>query len=573
MKPSCTCYLQIAMNILMIASSPLKTNNIMMKNKSKFLVVICLLMFFGCSKKYEAEPLGLINDDIIFDPADKNADYTKQFLYGTYNQLPDWYNRVDGGFLDAGTDDALPSRFGTQPDFYRMGRISSVTLPDNAWSRNYMGIRRVNLFLSKIAVVPTTATLKTQWKAEARFLRAYFYFELIKRWGGVPIVGDKVYNLSDDLNISRSTFDECVNYIVSELDAIKGELLPATVPDADWGRANIGANLALKSRVLLYAASPLNNPTNDQSKWTAAANAAQEVKALGIYTLTSNWVANFYATKNTEFIFIKESATNANIEINNGPIGYQQGAGTTSPSQNLVDAFLMANGKMISDPSSGYDLNNPYANRDPRLTGTVMHNGKQWLGRPVETFEGGQDKPGGNRTQTRTGYYLRKFMGAFEGSTAYSNQPHHAILFRYAEVLLNHAEAVNESNGPISDVLADLVLIRKRAGIAAGADNLHGLSNSLTRADLRDIIRNERRIELAFEEHRTWDLRRWKLAEVVLNQPVRGVKIERNGAALTYTYFDAAKSVFDASKMYLYPIPQTEILSNTKMVQNSGWSN
>lgn len=534
---------------------------------------MCLLVFFGCSKKYEAEPLELINDDTIFDPADRNADYAKQFLYGTYGQLPDWYNRVDEGFLDSGTDDALPSRLGTQPDFYRTGRISSVSLPDNTWSRNYTGIRRANLFLSKIDIVPTTPTQKAQWKAEARFLRAYFYFELIKRWGGVPLVGDKVYQSSDNLNIARNTFDECVNYIVSELDAIKGDLLPATVPDADWGRANIGADLALKSRVLLYAASPLNNPSNDLAKWTAAANAAQAVKALGVYTLTSNWSANLYATKNTEFIFIKESATNANVEINNGPIGYQQGLGATSPSQNLVDAFLMANGKMISDPASGYNPNNPYVNRDPRLTGTVMHNGKQWLGRAVETFEGGRDKPGGNRTQTRTGYYLRKFMGAFETSTAYSNQPHHALLFRYAEILLNHAEAVNESNGPIADVLADLVLIRKRAGIAAGTDNLYGLSNTLTKDQLRDIIRNERRIELAFEEHRTWDLRRWKIAEVVLNQPVRGVKIESNGSGFTYTYFDAAKSVFDASKMYLYPIPQSELLSNNKMTQNSGWSN
>lgn len=495
-----------------------------MNNYKIYIAIICLLFAFGCSKKFEAEPLDRITGDLIFDPLDKNADYAKQFLNGTYLLLPDWYNRIDGSFLDAGTDDAVPSRIGTQAEFYRTGRISSTTLPDDVWSKNYLGIRRANLFLSKVDVVPTTAVLKTQFKAEARFLRAYFYFELVKRWGGVPLIGDKVYTINDDINVPRNTLDECYAYIVAELDAIKSSLLPYAITDGDWGRANIGAAMALKSRVLLYAASPLSNPTNNIQKWALAAQAAADVKALG-YTLVTDWVANFNATKNTEFIFIKQNVLNTNIEINNGPIGYLQGLGLTSPSQNLVDAFLMLDGKAISDAGSTYDSNNPYLNRDPRLTATIMHNGKNWLGRPVETFEGGQDKPGGNRTQTRTGYYLRKFMGKFETSTTYTNQAHHVILLRYAEILLNHAEALNESGGAVADIVNNLVLIRKRAGILPGSNNLYGLSLTLSKDELRKIIQNERRIELAFEEHRTWDLRRWKLAEIELNKPVRGVQI------------------------------------------------
>lgn len=543
-----------------------------MNNYKKYFVFICLLLAVACSKKFEAEPLERITGELIFDPADKNADYAKQFLNGTYLLLPDWYNRIDGTFLDAGTDDAVPSRIGTQADFYRTGRISSSTLPDDVWRRNYLGIRKVNLFLSKIDVVPTTDLLKTQFKAEARFLRAYFYFELVKRWGGVPLIGDKVYTIDDDINIPRNTLDESYAYIVSELDAIKTLLLPYSISDGDWGRANLGAALALKSRVLLYAASPLSNPTNNTQKWALAAQAAADVKALG-YTLVTDWVANFNATKNTEFIFIKQNALNTNIEVNNGPIGYLQGVGLTSPSQNLVDAFLMADGKAIADAGSTYDQNNPYTNRDPRLTATIMHNGKNWLGRPVETFDGGQDKPGGNRTQTRTGYYLRKFMGKFETSTSYSNQGHHVILLRYAEILLNHAEALNESSGAVAAIIDNLVLVRKRAGILPGANNLYGLSQTLTKDQLRAIIQNERRIEFAFEEHRTWDLRRWKLAEVELNKPIRGVQITKNGTALSYTYFNVVNAAFDASKMYWYPIPQAEILANNKMVQNPGWSN
>lgn len=543
-----------------------------MNNYKKYFAITCLFLALGCTKKFEAEPLERITGDLIFDPADKNADYAKQFLNGTYLLLPDWYNRIDGTFLDAGTDDAVPSRIGTQADFYRTGRISSSTLPDDVWRRNYLGIRRANLFLSKIDVVPTTDLLKTQFKAEARFLRAYFYFELVKRWGGVPLIGDKVYTINDDINIPRNSLDECYTYIVSELDAIKTLLLPYAVSDGDWGRANLGAALALKSRVLLYAASPLSNPTNNTQKWALAAQAAADVKALG-YTLVTDWIANFNATKNTEFIFIKENALNTSIEVNNGPIGYLQGVGLTSPSQNLVDAFLMLDGKTISDPGSIYNPSNPYANRDPRLTATIMHNGKNWLGRPVETFDGGQDKPGGNRTQTRTGYYLRKFMGKFETSTSYANQGHHVILLRYAEILLNHAEALNESGGAVADIVNNLVLIRKRAGITAGANNLYGLSLTLTKDQLRTIIQNERRIEFAFEEHRTWDLRRWKLAEVELNKPVRGVQIVKTGAVLSYNYFNVVNAAFDASKMYWYPIPQAEMLANNRMVQNPGWSN
>ncbi|TCC90187.1 RagB/SusD family nutrient uptake outer membrane protein [Pedobacter frigiditerrae] len=543
-----------------------------MNNYKKYFAITCLFLALGCTKKFEAEPLERITGDLIFDPADKNADYAKQFLNGTYLLLPDWYNRIDGTFLDAGTDDAVPSRIGTQADFYRTGRISSSTLPDDVWRRNYLGIRKANLFLSKIDVVPTTDLLKTQFKAEARFLRAYFYFELVKRWGGVPLIGDKVYTIDDDINIPRNSLDECYAYIVGELDAIKTLLLPYAVSDGDWGRANLGAALALKSRVLLYAASPLSNPTNNTQKWVLAAQAAADVKALG-YTLVTDWIANFNATKNTEFIFIKENALNTSIEVNNGPIGYLQGVGLTSPSQNLVDAFLMLDGKAISDPGSIYNPNNPYANRDPRLTATIMHNGKNWLGRPVETFDGGQDKPGGNRTQTRTGYYLRKFMGKFETSTSYANQGHHVILLRYAEILLNHAEALNESGGAVADIVNNLVLIRKRAGITAGANNLYGLSLTLTKDQLRTIIQNERRIEFAFEEHRTWDLRRWKLAEVELNKPIRGVQIVKTGTAFTYNYFNVVNAAFDASKMYWYPIPQAEMLANNRMVQNPGWSN
>ncbi|MBN9297357.1 MAG: RagB/SusD family nutrient uptake outer membrane protein [Filimonas sp.] len=536
------------------------------------------LLTASCSKTLEKEPLELINDDLVFDKIDKNADYAKQYLNGIYLCMPDGYNRVNNAFLDAGTDDAVQSQDGSDIESYRNGRIAALNTVEGGtmWTRCYAGIRRANMFLSKIDVTPADSTLKVQWKAEARFLRAYFYFELVKRWGGVPLLGDKVYGLTDNINLGRNSITDCINYILTEITAIQDKLVPANVADKDWARANKGAALALRSRLLLYVASPLYNTTNDVQKWAAAASAAKDVMLLGNYSLNSDFIGLFNAVKNTEIIFLFEKAQSQNVETNNGPIGYTVGKGYTSPSQNLVDAFLMKNGKRIQDAGSGYDATNPYANRDPRFDASILYNGKTWLGRPLETFDGGKDRPGGSALQTKTGYYLRKFMGKFESSGSYSNQNHHVILFRYAEILLNYAEALNEANGPgatSGDVYNALKDIRKRAGITAGTDNLYGLPATTTKDDMREIIRNERRIELAFEEQRFWDIRRWKTAESVMNAPVKGMRIAKSPTGTyTYTVQDVAPSTFDKTKMYWYPIPYSEIETNINMTQNPGWS-
>jgi hypothetical protein len=545
-----------------------------MKSVKNIITGLSLMVILAsCSKSVETEPLERISEDLVFDNIDKNADYAKQFLNGTYLQLPDGYNRIVGAFLEAGTDDAVSSQDGSIVEGFRTGLVSGQNVPDNTWSRNYTGIRRANMFLSKIDVVPTTPELKIQWKAEARFLRAYFYFELVKRWGGVPLIGDKIFGLNDNVNLNRNTSDECYNYILSEIEAVKDLLLPAVVADQNIGRANKGAALALKSRVLLYRASPLLNPNGDMQRWNDAANAAKDVMLLGNYTLGSDFIALFNSVKNSEIIFMKEQAQSKEVEVQNGPIGYFEGQGVTSPSQNLVNAFPMKNGKMPSESGSAYDPANPYSNRDPRFAATIFYNTSKWLNRPLETFDGGLDRPGGSRIQTKTGYYLRKFMGKFESSGVYSNQNHHVILFRYAEILLNYAEAVNEVNGPVKEVMDAITAIRKRAGITAGADSRYGINLLITKDQMRELIRNERRIEMAFEEQRFWDIRRWKTAEQVLNGPVKGMRIVKNpDATFSYTILDIAPSTFDASKNYLFPIPYAEIQTNPNMTQNPGYT-
>lgn len=543
--------------------------------KSKYLLYILAgvcVMQAACRRTLETEPQDRLTDDLVFDEMDKNADNAKSFLYGIYAQLPSGYNRSANAYLDNATDDGMASQDGDRTEDFRKGRLSPLNVTDNPWVTNYGGIRRVNMFLSKIDRVPATAELKRAWKAEARFLRSVFYFELMKRWGGVPLMGDTILKITDNLNYSRNTLEQTKDYILSEIAAYKDSLLPANMNDADVGRANKGAALALKARVLLYWASPLYNPDNITQRWTDAANAAQEVTDLGIYSLSTDFAGLFITGKTTEMIFAKNGTPNQTVEQYNGPVGYLNaaaGRGWTSPSQELVDAFPMINGLPITNALSGYVASKPYEKRDLRFEATILYNGKKWLNRPVETFEGGLDKPGGIITQTKTGYYLRKFMGKFESSAAYSNTIRPVVLFRYAEVLLNFAEAKNEESGPVKPVYDALGLIRKRAGITGPA---YGLPAGITKDSMRIIIQNERRIELAFEEHRHWDIRRWKIAGKVMNAPLSGMKIVKNtDGTFTYTRFAAATSAFDVTRMYWYPIPYSEIETNPNMKQNIGW--
>jgi hypothetical protein len=561
--------------------------------KSKYTVLTLLLAILLCTeacRKYETEPLYTIQDELVWDELDSLGTLAGWFLADIYNYLPNGFNRITGDFLDAATDDALPSRNNQPVQYFTNGSINVLNNPDPLWANAYYGIRASNVFLKNIDKVPNNV-LRTFGKAEARFLRAMSYFELVKRYGGVPLIGDTIFTLQDNLQLPRNNFEQCVNYIVTECDAIKDQLRKETIADGDWGKAQRGAALALKSRVLLYAASPLMNgggvesspalkaltgyPAYDANRWQKALDAADSVIALKYYALQASFNNVFTVKRNTEVIFSKQRGNTFDIESFNAPVGYGDPAisyGFTSPTQDLVDAFPMANGRAITDAASGYNAQAPYVNRDPRLALTVFCNGSIWLKRAVETFTGGKDKPGGNTVQTRTGYYLRKFMADMSNNTTYTNQNHNFIFFRYAEILLNKAEALNEL-GRTSEVYEQLVLLRKRAGITAGSNNLYGIAAGLNQTQMRTVIQNERRIELAFEEHRFWDIRRWKIAPQVLSGQVKGMRITKDAAnnTLSFQVVDAAPVTFNAAKLYHMPIPYSEIVKNQVLVQNEGW--
>jgi len=550
----------------------------------------------GC-KKYEQFPVDKVTANYVFDAKDSAGVNAQAFLNGIYSKLRSGHNRVGGDYLDAASDDAVSSATSptTSVTLLSTGAYNSYTFPgdEDSWAYYYQGIRSANEFVNNINVVPVLAqykgySVKYLWKNEARFLRAQFYFELIKRYGGVPLLGNKVFDINDNIALPRNSFADCVKYIVSECDAIKDTLLTAPLanPNANTHRPTKGAALALKARVLTYAASPLFNggnidPANpltgytdySVNRWEQAAAAAKDVINLGTYTLIKNYRDVFLTQNNSEVIFFRQGDNGNAIETNNGPVGFTSatGRGQTSPTQGLANAFPMNNGLTINDAASGYNANNPYTNRDPRFYYTLLYNGAQWLNTQLQTYEGGISKPNSNIQQTRTSYYLRKFMGNNELATSYSGHNEDWIILRYADILLDYAEAQNEASGPASDVYQVLKDIRTRAGILPGSNNNYGLKTGMTQAEMRTAIQNERRVEMAFEESRYWDIRRWKIAETVMNQPRLGLSITQTNSGLSYNTTTVLNTKFNVPSMYLYPIPYTEVLKNPNMKQNPGW--
>ena len=577
-----------------------------------FLGASLLFMASACNDGYEKEPVERFTLDYLFSKVDSAGIQSRYFLNNLYlEHLYSGYNRIDGDFLDAASDDAV-SINNTDPTVYKLlvGRYSAVSrLTDMEWGSYYQGIRKANIVINNIDVVPfnikyvnalgETKPLNYTMKAEARFLRAYLYFELVKRYGGVPLVGDNVYVLGDDIQLPRNTFAQCIDYIVNELDEIKDDLRSLPMSDAaEFAHAPTKeACLAMKARVLLYAASPLFNEkplevgnellgyaSYDRERWNLAAQAAKDLidqfgpEGKGTLRLASDYrniFLNFYGGNNPEVIFFRPSGKNKNIETANGPLGFSGnslGNGNTNPTQNLVESFPMKDGKMPhqSKKYPYHPEDDPFKDRDPRLDFTVLHNGSRWLNTTLVTQVGGAHNPSGGQ-YSRTCYYMAKFVKDYQSSGSYDDDIHLWVIYRYGEVLLNYAEALNEYlDAPSREVYDALIALRARAGIEEGDDKLYGLKAEMTQAEMRAVIQNERRIEMAFEEQRYWDIRRWRIAENIFKEPLRGSSIQTVGGKTNYYEVNLLSVSFDA-KRYLYPIPYLEVIKNKNMVQNPNW--
>ena len=537
----------------------------------------------------------ILDREMILTMTEKQAlesyDVAQKRVNGLYTYLPNGFSPVGGAMMAAASDEAEYSVASSSVHMFNNGSWNPLNNPDNVWTYYYQGIRQATLFLEtadqinmeRYKLDPQNqadyemrmANIE-RWKYEARFLRAYFYSELVKRYGGVPLANELMDMDTDYRNIPRNTLQECIDFIVDECGQVAPHL-PAVYQASDMGRVTRGAALALKSRVLLYAASELfNNPvwaqgyerkdlislsgTDRQTRWENAAKAAGEVLwgadvAEAGYKLSGNYQSLFRSFSDNEIVLVRRNGYDNSFEKSNYPIGADQATGGTAPSGNLVDAYETTGGRTFTwkDPSMAA---RPYENRDPRFAATIMPNNSTFQGRPVECWEGGADGPDKNNA-SRTGYYLLKYVDPelklLQGQSAI----HSWIIIRLGEIYLNYAEAMNEAYGPDAKGIYGKSAreavneVRGRVGMPdVVADS---------KEEMREKIRHERRVELAFEDHRFWDVRRWMTAPDDLNAPLKGVKVTR----LSYNSFEYQSVEVESRSfkrsMYFYPIPQNEL--------------
>ena len=435
----------------------------------------------------------------------------------------------------------------------------------------------MNVFFSKIQEAPIDDDAKALMIGEMKFIRAFVYANLIWRYGGVPII-TKVYELNEDYTLSRNSYEDCVEFIVQELDEAI-QLLPAKQSAIQLGRASGDACKALKSRVLLYAASKLNNPSNDKSKWQRASDAASEL--LGAYTLNPDY-QNLFLTDNDEIIWAR-SFTQANATDYNWKNGRNgdDGGNYQGPTQNLVNAYEMKDtglrpylrqgngGELTLNQQSGYDVDDPYAGRDPRFYATILHDESVWMGRETETFKGGLDSPESSIqpwNASLTGYALKKFLNENIPPTGNTEMPINPwIYFRYAEILLNYAESEFE--------LGNQEVAREYLNRVRGRPSVQMPPVDDAGEKLRERIQNERRVELAFEEHRFFDIRRWMIAEETANVDLLKMTIQKQANGKKSYVIGVLSGERDFREQhYRLPIPRAEVeKSLNTLEQNPGY--
>lgn len=444
----------------------------------------------------------------------------------------------------------------------------------NSWDSSYSNIRALNVFFDRIEDSPVEVSLKDRLTGEMKFIRAFVYANLIWRYGGVPLITN-VFELNQDFTVTRASYDECVDFIVKELDEAIA-LLPAKMEDDNKGRASGDACRALKARVLLYAASAQNNPSNDRAKWERAEAATKEVIDAG-YQLYDDY-QSIFLEDNPEIIFARyfTQANSTDFMNWNGRSG-SNGQGGQCPTQNLVNAYEMTNGELPYlneelplqvNPASGYDEQNPYVGRDPRFEASILHDGSMWADRETEFFEGGLDSPEssiGSWNASLSGYLFKKFMVESippYGSTVKPENPW--IHFRLAEFYLNYAEIMYE--------LGDEETAREYVNKVRARQSVQMPPITASGTELRDKIRHERRIELVFEGHRYFDVRRWKIADQTESKDLLAIDIKKleDGSKTYETTLLLHRTFLD--QFYLLPIARAEVdKSNGCLEQNPGY--
>jgi len=559
--------------------------------KKLFYILSVALLATGCN---------------FLDFDESSSDYSRDDMYLTYSNIQKMLTNIYGympnkniydvsdALRDCGSDDAEYGDPDASVQRFTNGTWSALNTVDDKWSTMYSGIRSANEFLESIKTVDLSMyqydTKYQRWLEhlkyypyQAKVLRAYYFFELARRYGDIPVPLTML--TAEEANmIEKTPFDEVINFIVTECDEAAKNLPDTYVGllDDETGRVTRGFALALKTKALLYAASPLHNPSGDKSKWEKAVAAAKEIMDLNVYRLDPDEKANNYTSQ--EVIFAIMRSESSSFELYNFPVRFTEGQRTyisgSYPTQNLVDAFQTANGYDITLGSDGwqtsdpdFDITKPYEGRDPRFARAILADGMSFKGSTIETFVGGKDYSATrNDLGTPTGYYLRRYIQestSFIPENTVTNK-HQWIVYRYAEALLTYAEAMNEylgdpttTEGEFSiSALEALNMVRTNAGMPD--------VTVTSQSDFREAVRREWRVEFAFEDHRFWDVRRWNIGQATQGR-IDGVEITRSGGKSEYKRMTVETRTWSA-RQNLFPIPQSELFCNPNLnPQNTGW--
>ena len=557
----------------------------------------------SCSEQMDYNEYNIYDKDYIT----QNFSNVGGFMTDIYNTVDyDFGNYSSGAMQASATDESEYSILGNGIEDFYNGAWSPTNAKNSIWNNMYAGIKTCNHVIHELQGLTFDELVLNSdyaaqlhryenYKYESRFMRAYFYFCLVRQYGDVPLVTTEIS--AEEANaVTRTPADEVFKFIMDECQEIQSlitedysNLGQYTTGTEETGRADKLAVLALKARAALYYASPLFNPNGDKERYKTAAQYTKELldaaEARG-KGLTANyadlWAAGSFNTASImkEILYGRRYYSSSSgdnlVETNNYPVGIEGGAGGNCPTQNLVDAYDMLNGKSIGETGSGYDEQNPYADRDPRLAATVAVNGDQWPtysgAALLETFQGGIN--GEPLTgATPTGYYLKKLCNgaiSLASNSNFSQSRHTWLTFRMGEFYLNYAEAVFKYLGSADATSAEFPMsAREAAGKTRQRAGMPAFDAGLDATTFWTKLCNERFVELAFEGHRFWDVRRWKEADKYFKSITEMKLTKAADGTITYTRKNVSRQWDD--KMYLFPIPQAELLKNKNLTQNPGW--
>ncbi|MGX5820709.1 RagB/SusD family nutrient uptake outer membrane protein [Chitinophaga lutea] len=540
-----------------------------------YTLLFCMIALAACDHTLDISPTDQLNDDDVW-ATPQNAQLFLNDIYNSLNAGPqstvftNLPSEISNDPLDNFSDNSISGPLAGIPSYQNFAQGAygpSAPIFTPHWGNMYAAIRKCNIFIKEAGAASFDEAVKKPMVAQAKFLRAYFYKSLVDLYGGVPLIAiplDRTQQ-GEAIFYPRSTYAECVDFIRKDCEEAVPDL-PLKVAPKDAGRATKGAALALKGELELYA-----------GRWQEAAATNLQIMQSGAgYDLYADYGALFLPANenNIEVIFDVQYAANIRGHIREkywNPVRTSDGTGwgAVNPTQDLVDDYEFLDGKTEAEGSAQFDPAQPYANRDKRFAATIIYDGASWKGGVIYTRLGVPNNnneldASGAGGKGRTGYFLKKMLdpAIVPGVSSGANP----IIWRYAEVLLNYAEAKNEFSGPDNTVYNAVNLVRKRAG-------LPDLPAGLDKAAMRARIRRERRVELAFEGKRLFDLWRWRTAETVFSKPLRAMKITLAGGKPVYEKVNAGggKIAFDPSKNYLMPIPQSVIAQNNKISQNPNY--